>query len=204
MNEESTNPELALRRKAIRAAVVGAAAAGALALGIGIAPSAAWDEGPAATSDPVRRGEYLVSITGCNDCHTPFKLGPRGPEPDMSRMLSGHPQSLAMPPAPQFGDGPWAWAGAATNTAFAGPWGVSYAPNLTPDDTGLGKWSEESFVAAIRSGKHLGVARPILPPMPWQVYRNMSDSDLKAVYAYLRTVPKVANRVPAPVLAASR
>src|SRR5262252_5083427 len=73
----------------------------------------------------VERGKYLVSIIGCNDCHTPLKMGPRGPEPDMSRFLSGHPEQMGALPtvAPR---GPWLWAGAATNTAFSGPWGISY------------------------------------------------------------------------------
>src|SRR5437870_2909027 len=80
------------------------------------------------------RGAYLVTIGGCNDCHTPLKMGPKGPEPDRDRMLSGHPQSLVMTPPPkQAPNGPWMWSGAVTNTAFAGPWGISYARNLTPD-----------------------------------------------------------------------
>src|SRR5262245_33382979 len=84
-----------------------------------------------------RRGEYLVRVVGCSDCHTPMKMGPQGPEPDMSRFLSGHPEHVGPLPAAQ-AQGPWLWAGAATNTAFAGPWGVSYAANLTPDqNTGL-------------------------------------------------------------------
>lgn len=148
----------------------------------------------------VERGRYLVTVAGCNDCHTPFKMGERGPEPDMTRMLSGHPQSMQMPPAPA-ASGPWTWSGAATNTAFAGPWGVSYATNLTPDEnTGIGIWTEEIFVKTLKTGRHWGVARPILPPMPWQNYAQMPDEDLKAVYAYLRTVPAVKNRVPEAVV----
>lgn len=149
----------------------------------------------------VERGKYLVTVVGCNDCHTPFKMGERGPEPDMTRMLSGHPQDLAMPPAPA-ASGPWTWFGAATNTAFAGPWGISYATNLTPDEnTGIGIWTEDIFVKTLRTGRHWGVARPILPPMPWQSYSRMSDEDLKAMYAYLRSIPAVKNRVPEAVMA---
>src|SRR6185295_12637499 len=84
--------------------------------------------------EQIARGAYLVTIAACNDCHTPWKMGPKGPEPDMSRMLSGHPHDAQMPPAPKQ-QGPWIWNGAATNTAFAGPWGVSFARNLTPDET---------------------------------------------------------------------
>lgn len=149
----------------------------------------------------VKRGEYVVTIGSCNDCHTPWKMGAKGPEPDFTRRLSGHPAEMVMPPAPK-PTGPWLWAGAATNTAFAGPWGVSYAINLTPDpDTGLGSWTEQMFVGALKSGKHMGVSRPILPPMPWQAFRNFSEEDLKAMFAYLRTVPPIKNRVPDPVFA---
>lgn len=147
-------------------------------------------------SDAVARGEYLVTVAGCNDCHTPFKMGPNGPEPDMSRMLAGHPQDLQMPAAPA-AQGPWSWAGAATNTAFAGPWGVSYASNLTPEpNSGIGIWTEDLFIKALRTGRHWGQARPILPPMPWQNYSRMTDGDLKAMYAYLRSIPPVVNNVP--------
>ena len=158
---------------------------------------------------PVERGQYLVTVAGCGDCHTPFKMGANGPEPDMSRMLAGHPAEMALPPAPA-AQGPWLWSGAATNTAFAGPWGVTYAPNLTPHkETGLGLWTEDQFLRAMRTGKHWGQPdnRPILPPMPWQNYARMNADDLKAIYAYLRSVPSVANlapsTVPAPPLPAA-
>ena len=158
-------------------------------------------EAKAVKAAKVKRGEYLVTIGGCNDCHTPFKLGPKGPEPDMTRMLSGHPESLKMPPAPK-PSGPWMWSGAATNTAFAGPWGVSYARNLTPETlTGTGIWTEDMFIKTIRTGRHWGVARPILPPMPWFNYAKMTDDDLKAVYAYLRSIPPIKNEVPEPIIA---
>lgn len=150
----------------------------------------------------VARGAYLVTVGGCNDCHTPFKLGPGGPEPDMSRELSGHPESLKMPPAPKLGNGPWVWAAAGTNTAFAGPWGVSYSANLTPDRlTGIGIWDEKMFIKTIRTGRHWGVSRPILPPMPWQNFAKMTDEDLSAVYAYLRSIKAVKNQVPDPLIA---
>lgn len=150
-------------------------------------------------SDPVERGRYLVTIGGCNDCHTPWVMGENGPGPDLTRMLSGHPADLAMPPAPA-ANGPWTWIGAGTNTAFAGPWGVSFAANLTPDEnTGTGIWTEDIFIQTIRSGRHWGQSRPLLPPMPWFNYREMTDEDLKAVFAYLRTIPPVYNPVPLPV-----
>ncbi len=156
--------------------------------------------GSARDLEPQKRGEYLVTVAGCNDCHTPLTMAAEGPQPDLSRMLSGHPEGLTMPAPPPLGEGPWLWAGAATNTAFVGPWGVSYATNLTPDEnTGIGIWSEEMFIKTLRTGRHWGVARPILPPMPWQNYAAMSDEDLLAVYAYLRSIPAVVNRVPEAV-----
>ena len=149
------------------------------------------------TSSPVERGQYLVTIMSCNDCHTPFRMTPSGPEPDMTRLLSGHPASLKMPPPPAL-SAEWAWTGAATNTAFAGPWGVSYAANLTPDQqTGLGSWDEEMFTRAMRLGKHLGNSRPIQPPMPWQYIGKMTDEDISAMFAYLKSIPAISNEVPA-------
>lgn len=147
----------------------------------------------------IDRGAYLVTIAGCHDCHTPFAMGPNGPEPDMTRALSGHPASIKITtPAPL--DETWEWAGTATNTAFAGPWGVSFSANLTPDrQTGIGIWTEEQFIETIRSGRHWGVDRPILPPMPWPMYAHMTDEDLGAVYAYLQTVRAIRNPVPRPL-----
>jgi hypothetical protein len=146
--------------------------------------------------DRVKRGEYLVSVIGCGDCHTPLKTGPGGPEPDMSRFLSGHPEQMGPLPVIATRE-PWTWTGAATNTAFNGPWGVSYAANLTPErNTGLGIWTEEMFVTALRTGKHMGRSREILPPMPWPMYKNATDDDLKAIYAYLRTIRPIVNHVP--------
>jgi hypothetical protein len=147
-------------------------------------------------SPELARGQYLVTIMGCDDCHTPMKMGPKGPEPDMSRRLSGHPQGLKLPKAPAPDPTGWMWAGNATNTAFAGPWGVSYAINLTPDATGLGSWTEANFLRALREGKHLGVGRPIVPPMPWPAYARATEEDLRAVWAYLKTVPPVKNQAP--------
>jgi mono/diheme cytochrome c family protein len=176
----------------------------AITFGLAIASTAAAsDHEPAAGSgggtvvgSRVERGRYLVSIIGCSDCHTPLKMGPKGPGPDMERFLSGHPEQIGAVPAAT-PHGPWLWAGVATNTAVAGPWGVSYAANLTPDDnTGLGIWSEQMFLDAIRTGRHMGVAREIKPPMPWPALRNASNEDLRAIYAYLRTLKPIANHVP--------
>jgi cytochrome c553 len=156
----------------------------------------------AASADPVARGRYLAHSIACDDCHTPKKMGPNGPEFDFTRRFAGHPEGSALPAPPALPAGPWIATASWDLTAWSGPWGVSYAFNLTPDEnTGIGSWSEETFVQAIRTGRHMGVSRPILPPMPWNVYRNLSDDDLKAIYAYLRTVPPIKNRVPEPIIA---
>lgn len=148
----------------------------------------------------VSRGSYLVRTMMCNDCHTPLKMGPKGPEPDTTRLLSGHPQDLVMPPAPSLGQGPWLWVGSATMTAFSGPWGTSFSANLTPDpETGLGSWKLETFVAALRNGRHEGQGRPILPPMPYPFIGSATDDDLRAIFAYLRSIPPIKNRVPQPI-----
>ena len=152
-----------------------------------------------AAPDKFRRGQYLVETGGCGDCHTPFRMGKNGPEPDTARLLSGHPESLVMPPAPKLSAGPWLVIVSATNTAWAGPWGVSFTANLTPDaDTGLGRWTARQFAETMRTGRHLGVGRPVLPPMPIPAYKNFTDADLDAIFGYLQSIPAIANRVPAP------
>src|SRR5688572_1508090 len=85
-----------------------------------VAPAAAQT----ADADAVKRGEYLVMGMGCNDCHTPFVMGTNGPEPDMTRALSGHPQDLPITQPAALAE-PWAAASSMTNTAHSGPWGVS-------------------------------------------------------------------------------
>lgn len=156
---------------------------------------------PSPTPNPVERGKYIVTTSACNDCHTPAKMGPNGPEPDMDRMLSGHPESLKITkPANLDPKGPWMAAVDATFTTWSGPWGISYTANLTPDNnTGLGQWTEQMFIDTIRKGKHMGTSRDLLPPMPWPVFRNWTDDDIKSVWAYLRTIPAVSNHVPDPV-----
>jgi len=147
----------------------------------------------------VKRGEYLVALAGCTDCHTPKKMTERGAEDDLSRFLSGHPEDAKLPAPPSLLPGPW-FATTAGLTAWSGPWGISSAANLTPDvNTGLGIWTEEMFVKAMRTGKHYGASRDILPPMPWQNLSKLTDDDLRAVFAYLRSIPPVRNRVPDPV-----
>lgn len=164
--------------------------------------AAASNPPPADTETLVARGAYLVTVGGCNDCHTPWKMGPNGPEPDMSRMLSGHPETVKVTAPAAAPQGVWQQGAVMgpTMTSFSGPWGVSFTANLTPDrNTGIGIWTEEIFIKTIRTGRHWGVSRPILPPMPWFNYRHMTDDDLKAVFAYLRSIPPVTNHVPDPI-----
>jgi hypothetical protein len=157
------------------------------------APAAPAKSAPASAA---ARGKYLVAIMSCSDCHTPMKMGAKGPEPDMARLFSGHPAGMQLPPPPP-PSGPWGWSGTLTNTAFAGPWGISYSANLTPDqNTGLGIWTEEMFMKAMRTGKHMGTSREIKPPMPWNWIGMATDDDLKAIFAYLKSMPAISNRVP--------
>ena len=150
----------------------------------------------------VERGKYLVWAGGCNDCHIPKKMGPRGPELDVTRLLAGYPEGSKLPPPPKLPEGPWIAVGSWDLTAWSGPWGISYAINLTPDEnTGMGIWTEDLFLKAIKTGTHFGTSRPILPPMPWETIRNYTDDDLKAMFAYLRSIPAIKNRVPEAVIA---
>jgi mono/diheme cytochrome c family protein len=193
-----------MKSTTLKAALVAAAVTAAPTTTIGSPiPDAAAQ--PAAVAAPapdaakIARGRYLVTTSVCNDCHTPWKMGPKGPEPDMTRMLSGHPETMVLPAAPQPQE-PWVMTAAGTNTAWAGPWGVSYTANLTPDpETGLGKWTLRNFVETIRTGRHMGRGREILPPMPYPMYRNFTDADLGAIFAYLQSIPPVRNRVPEPL-----
>jgi hypothetical protein len=149
----------------------------------------------------VQRGAYLVQIGGCHDCHSPKVFTDKGPMPDDSRLLSGHPEELPLPSvdSEQIGPGKWILFNEHL-TAAVGPWGGTFAINLTSDEeTGVGAWSEAVFVKAMRTGKHMGAGRPILPPMPWFNLAEATDEDLKAIFGYLLTVRPVKNRVPDPI-----
>lgn len=147
----------------------------------------------------IRRGQYLVTTIGCGDCHTPKKMTDKGPVPDMDRYLSGYDasQPLGEYDTATAQSGRWALFNGQL-TATAGPWGVSFAANLTPDETGLGGWTLDNFRKALREGKYKGVdnSRPLLPPMPWQNFANLTDHDLEAIYNYLQSIKPVKNLVP--------
>jgi hypothetical protein len=173
-------------------------------LGVHLTAGSAFAGDDASKEARVARGKYLVTVAVCNDCHTPWKMGEAGPEPDMSRMLSGHPAQLKVAAPAKAPEGAWNIVAAPTMTAWSGPWGVSFTANLTPDkETGLGKWTESTFIQTIRTGRHMGRGRPILPPMPQPMYKNFTDEDLKAIFSYLQSIPAVENRVPEPLPAAA-
>jgi hypothetical protein len=168
-----------------------------------LAPQIAHAQGSSGKAQ-LKRGEYLVTFGGCHDCHSPKVMTPNGPGPDKTRLLSGHPADAQLPPLPLgvIGPAPNQWT-AITNshlTAWVGPWGTSFAANLTPDKaTGLGGWTAEQFIKTMRTGKHLGVGRPILPPMPWPDIAVLNDADLKAMFTYLKSLKPIENPVPAPI-----
>lgn len=125
-----------------------------------------------AADKAVERGKYLVMSIGCNDCHTP---GTFYGAPDFSRFLSG------------------------SEMGWAGPWGVVYAANLTPDpETGLGKWSKEEIAKAIRSGNRPD-GRQLAVAMPWMNFSHLTDGDAMAIAAYLKSLPPVKHAVPKPL-----
>lgn len=150
------------------------------------------------TASQIKRGEFLVKFGSCNDCHTPWKYNEElgAVAPDMTRMLSGHPEG-APGPVGKYAPNDMAVIGP-TFTSFAMPFGVIYTPNLTPDiDTGTGSWTEEMFINIFRKAKHLGGnGRPILPPMPFPMVATLPDEDLIGIFAYLRSIPPIRNGVP--------
>ena len=148
----------------------------------------------------IARGKYLVTTGGCDDCHTPKIYTANGPVPDTTRHLSGFQQREKLPALDVKYVTPGNWVATESNfSAWVGPWGISYASNLTPDNaTGIGALTEEMFIKALREGKYMGVGRPLLPPMPWPTIGQMTDQDLKAIYAYLKTIKPIHNEVPQP------
>jgi mono/diheme cytochrome c family protein len=149
----------------------------------------------------VKWGEHLITVGGCGDCHTPKKMGPMGPEDDSSMMLSGHPAQMPLPEIDRGMLESKGMAATQTLTFWIGPWGVSYAANLTPDSTGLLAWTEEQFTNALKHGLSKGIKgnRMLLPPMPVQVTRHLKDEEIKAMFAYLKTIKPIKNAVPQPL-----
>ena len=152
-------------------------------------------------SQMIERGKFLVTAGGCSDCHTPKLFGPHGVTHDSARFLSGYPAENPLPEVDMSLVQPGKWVLFTQDIAGAvGPWGASFAANLTPDnETGIGTWQPDMFINAMRTGKHLGAGRPILPPMPWEGVGKLSDEDLNAMFAYLKTLKPINNKVPNPI-----
>lgn len=142
-------------------------------------------------------GKHLATTLGCGDCHTPKRMTDHGPADDSSLMFSGYSGKLPslVLSAEQRSKGV---AATFDNTGWIGPWGNSYAANITSDSTGIGNWSEEQFITCIRQGLYKGIkdSRPIMPPMPINSFRNLTDDELKALFAFLKSVKPVHNVVP--------
>jgi mono/diheme cytochrome c family protein len=140
------------------------AAVAAIALGIVSCAKTEQSATAPAKVDPVVRGRYLVTIMSCNDCHTPgYFYG----QPDTTRLLSG------------------------SDVGWVGPWGVVHARNLTPDSTGIGSWTEQEIVTALRTGSTPDGAQ-LAPIMPWMNYGSILDQDdAMAIAAYLKSIPPV-------------
>ncbi|MBP1682732.1 MAG: diheme cytochrome c-553 [Ignavibacteriaceae bacterium] len=156
---------------------------------------------PKTHDEMVALGKYIVHTSGCDDCHTPKMFTEKGPVFDTTKLLSGHQQGEPLPSLDLKALGQNTWAATTMGlTAWVGPWGISFASNITPDNaTGIGTLSEEMFIKTMREGKYMGVGRPLLPPMPWEVYGKKTDEDLKAIYAYLMSIKPIRNEVPQPV-----
>ena len=145
--------------------------------------------GAAAAATPADRGKYLVNITGCHDCHSPKS---QGMTPDPARLLSGRPSTTKMPTK---ADGEVHTS--LDLTAWWGPWGQTVASNLTPDTaTGLPSrgYNEKTFVQTMRSGKKPN-GTAVMPPMPIEVYQNLTDDDLRSIWMYLATLKPIRNAV---------
>jgi len=146
------------------------------------------------------RGKYLVEMIGCHDCHSPKKMGERGPELISELAFSGFQANSELPMMnKQALENGWMLMNPDL-TAFVGPWGISYAANLTPHDTGMGSWNFEQFKRAMVEGKYKGQkdGRMLLPPMPWQNFKEVEEEDLRAMYNYFKTLKPVDNVVPSP------
>jgi mono/diheme cytochrome c family protein len=154
---------------------------------------------PPSKDSLIKRGSYLVASIGCNDCHSPKKMGPNGPYVDTTKMLSGFPSNEPVPVAgaEDIKNGLVVFSGDLTSAI--GPWGTTFAANITSDATGIGNWKEEQFKNALRHGKYKGLdgERMLMPPMPWEDFTNLTDADIAAIFTYLKSTKPVNNVVPA-------
>lgn len=150
----------------------------------------------------IKEGKRLVTVMGCNDCHSPKKMTQFGPLPDENLLLSGHPESTVITKVDSLSALSKKWILFDFNgTVAMGPWGTSFAANLTPDDTGIGNWTLDQFTVAMREGKFKGMenGRMLLPPMPSLGYKALKDHEIKAIFNYLKSIKPIQNQVPAPI-----
>ena len=149
----------------------------------------------------VKWGEHLVTIGACHDCHTPKKMTDMGPVEDMSLALAGHMEGSPIPDVNRKEMQDKGLVVTSDLTTWIGPWGISFTANLTSDSTGIGTWKEEQLFLALREGKFKGLAlgRTLLPPMPWHMYKHMTDDEIKAIFTYLKSTKPIKNVVPPPV-----
>lgn len=161
-----------MRIRSWKAAVL--ALALALLVGTGMLATQSLDAGAASRSSAeIARGQYLTTIMDCAGCHTPGALAGK---PDFERRLAGSAIGFALPGG-----------------------GVVYPKNITPDtETGLGHWSEEDIARAVRQGQSRD-GRVLIPVMPWPSYAVLTESDARAIGAYLKSVPPVRFEVPRDV-----
>jgi hypothetical protein len=164
-------------------------------------PAAEVEKPVTDTVSLIKHGEYLVTIMGCHDCHSPKRMGPNGHELIPELLLSGYPGDKPVTKT-DLKAIPMGWAMLNEDlTSFVGPWGESFAANLTSDPTGIGNWTEDQFRRAFTRGMFKGIegGRMLLPPMPWFNFTNIKDEDLKAIFLYLKSTRPVNNIVPAPI-----
>ncbi len=153
--------------------------------------------------DMIKKGEYITVISSCNDCHSPKEMGPQGATIIEATKLSGFQSSNPVIQADPEIIKKGFILFYPDLTSAAGPWGVSFAANITSDQTGIGNWTLENFKRALREGRYKGLAgsRMLLPPMPWQNFAKATDQDLEAIFAYLKSTKPVSNIVPAAIIA---
>jgi cytochrome c553 len=154
-----------------------------------VAQSSAKSAAAPSQAEKIARGKYLMTIGACNDCHSPKIDAQQTPDP--KRPFSGRPQTTQAP-----SENPKEIHASLDLTAWAGPWGVSYGANLSPDpETGLkNRYTEAAFIKTLRTGKK-PEGEDLQPPMPWALYKVLSDDDIKSMWAYLQTIPAVKNNV---------
>ena len=157
-------------------------------------------ETPPTEEQMIERGRYLVSSIGCEDCHTPKVMSDRGPIPDPENHFAGHMEGDLKDKVAKDALANWALFNMSL-TAAVGPWGITYSANISSDESGIGTWTDEQFIRAMREGQYKGLvgSRKLLPPMPWQNFANLTDDDLKAMLAYLKSTKPIRNIVPEPV-----